>query len=58
MLVSDYRWQVLVNARPPLVAAFTDDGLVRVEYVSAFPDQLPFAVWLGTATDSQAVQLR
>jgi hypothetical protein len=57
-LVSDYRWQVLVDARPALVDAFFRDGVVRVEYVSAFPDQQPFAVWLGTATESQAVRLR
>ena len=43
-LVSDYRWQVLVNARPAIVAAFVDDGVVRVEYVSALPAQQPFAV--------------
>jgi hypothetical protein len=29
----DYRWQVLVNARPAVVAAFNDDGVVQVEYV-------------------------
>ena len=56
--MSDYRWQVLVNARPALVDAFFHDGVVRVEYVSAFPDHQPFAVWLGTATDSEAVRLR
>jgi hypothetical protein len=57
-LVSDYRWRVLVNARPALVDAFFHDGVMRVEYVSAFPDQQPFAVWLGTATDSEAARLR
>jgi hypothetical protein len=58
MLVSDYRWQVLVNARPALVDAFFHDGVIRVEYVSAFPYQQPFAVWLGTATDSEAARLQ
>lgn len=57
-LVSDHRWQVLVNARPVLVDAFFHEGVIRVEYVSAFPDQQPFAVWLGTATDSEAARLR
>src|SRR5262245_54709832 len=56
--VSDYRWQILIDARPALVDAFFHDGVTRVEYVSAFPDQQPFAVWLGTATDSEAVRLR
>ena len=58
MHVSDYRWQVLANARPAFVDAFFDDGVVRVEYVSAFPDQQTFTVWLGTVTDSEAVRLR
>jgi hypothetical protein len=57
-LVPDYRWQVLVIARPAVVTAFNDDGVVRVEYVSAFPGQQLFAVWLGTATDAEASQLR
>ena len=58
MVVSDYRWQVLANARPALVDVFLDDGVIRVEYVSAFPDRRPFAVWLGTARDSEAARLR
>jgi hypothetical protein len=56
--VSDFRWRVVVYARSALVAAFFDDGVVRVEYVSAFPDQQPFTVWLGTATDWEAVCAR
>lgn len=56
--MSDYRWQAVEDARPTLVDAFSADGVSRVEYVAAFPDQQPFAVWLGTATDSEAQRLR
>jgi hypothetical protein len=40
------------------VDAFFGVGVIRVEYVAAFPDQRGFAVWLDTATDSEAVRLR
>ena len=40
------------------VAGFSSEGVTRVEYVSAFPDQDAFAVWLGTETDDQADLLR
>jgi hypothetical protein len=56
--VTDRRGQMLATARPELVDAFADDGVLRVEYVSAFPDQDDLAVWLGTATDSEADRLR
>ena len=55
--MSDYRWKALVSARPDLLDAFAQDGVVTVQYVSAFP-QHAFAVWLGTATDSEAARLR
>lgn len=48
--MSDYRWQVLEDARSALTETFLPEGVVRVEYVAAFPDQAPFAVWLGTET--------
>ena len=56
--MSDYRWQVLVDARPAIKDALLSEGVVRVEYVSAFPDQQQFAVWLGTTTDVEADRLR
>jgi hypothetical protein len=58
MLVSDYRWQVLVDVRPAPGDAFFYDGVMRVEFVASFPYLQQFAVWLGTATDSEAVGLR
>lgn len=56
--MSDYRWQVLEDARPAIANAFHDDGVVRVEVVAAFPDQSRFGVWLGTRTDADAQRLR
>lgn len=55
--MSDYRLRSLVSARADPVDAFAGDGVVTIQYVSAFP-QHPFAVWLGTSSDSEASRLR
>jgi hypothetical protein len=44
---------MLNELKPVLIEAFGGDGVVRVEYVSAFPDQDDAWVWLGTATDAE-----
>ena len=56
--MADRRWHLLMAARPKLVSAFVRDGVQQVEYVSAFPDQDEFAVWLRTASDAEADVLR
>jgi hypothetical protein len=38
-VVTDPRWTMLNELKPVLIEAFGGDGVVRVEYVSAFPDQ-------------------
>lgn len=50
--MTDHRWTGLQEAAPLLVAAFGGRGVVRVEYVAAFP-QPDVWVCLGTATDAQ-----
>jgi len=52
-VLSDHRWALLEMARRPLVSAFADDGVTRVEYTAVFPSLDSFAVWLCTDTDSQ-----
>lgn len=52
--MADRRRHLLMAARPKLVSAFVRDGVQQVEYVSAFPDQDKFAVWLCTASDAEA----
>jgi hypothetical protein len=52
-VLSDHRWTLLELARRPLVTAFADDGVTRVEYTAAFPSLDGFAVWLCTDTDTQ-----
>lgn len=54
----DYRWRVLEEARSALAESLRAEGVIRVDYVAAFPDQARFAVWLGTATDVEASRLR
>jgi hypothetical protein len=44
---------MLNELKPLLIEAFGGDGVVRVEYVSAFPDQDDAWVRLGTATDAE-----
>jgi hypothetical protein len=39
--------------RPALLQDFREFGVVRVEYVAAFPSQEDAWVWLGTATDAE-----
>jgi hypothetical protein len=50
--VTDERWTRLREAEPSLVAAFRSRGVVRADYVAAFPHPDVW-VWLGTATDAQ-----
>ena len=52
-VVTDPRWTMLNDLEPSLIEAFGGDGVVRVEYVAAFPDQDDAWVWLGTATDAE-----
>jgi hypothetical protein len=49
----DPRWELLKRARPRLIERFTHVGVVRIEYVAAFPEQDDFYVWLCTETDEQ-----
>lgn len=39
--------------KPSLLQTFRGSGVVRIEYVSAFPFQDDAWVWLGTATDAE-----
>ena len=52
-MVTDPRWTMLNELKPVLIEAFSRDGVVRVEYVSAFPDQDDAWVWLGATTDAE-----
>lgn len=40
-----------------LVRAFALEGVVRVEFVTAFSEPFDFWAWLGTRTDSERDQL-
>jgi hypothetical protein len=39
--------------KPALFRRFEEAGVLRIEYVSAFPSQDDAWVWLGTATDAE-----
>jgi hypothetical protein len=52
-MATDPRWKLLEHARPRLLNRFRDAGVVRIEYVAAFPQLGLSAVWLCTATDEQ-----
>ena len=52
-VVTDPRWTMLNELKPALIEGFGGDGVVRVEYVAAFPDQDDAWVWLGTTTDDE-----
>jgi hypothetical protein len=51
--VADRRWGYLDDARQPLLDAFADDGVIRIEYVAGFPEVPLLSVWLCTTTDAQ-----
>ena len=51
--MTDPRWTVLREMQPALLEAFQEQGVVRIEYVTAFPSQDHAWVWLGTSTDTQ-----
>jgi hypothetical protein len=51
--VTDPRWALLQEIKPALLRAFGESGVVRIEYVAAFPGQDHAWVWLGTETDAQ-----
>jgi len=55
--VSDPRWTLLENTREPLLTAFGESGVNRVEYTAAFPHVDTFAVWLCTQSDEQRDKL-
>jgi hypothetical protein len=52
-ILSDHRWNLLHAARGPLLSAFADDGVTRIEYTAAFPSLEGFAVWLCTNWDTE-----
>ena len=52
-LVTDRRWSLLQEMEPALLEAFSELGVIRIEYVAAFPDLDGAWVWLGTATDAE-----
>lgn len=52
-VLSDHRWSLLELARRPLLTAFAESGVTRVEYSAAFPSLDGFAVCLCTDTDTQ-----
>lgn len=56
--MADRRWALLTAASPSLMREFSGDGVVRIDFVAAFPAQSGFAVWLCTSTDHEATQLR
>jgi hypothetical protein len=51
--MTDERWTLLQGMKPALLRAFTHDGVVRIEYVSAFPFRDDAWVWLGTVMDAE-----
>ena len=51
-MANDPRWELVEHARPALLASFADRGVLRVEYVAAWPDLAGVAVWLCTDTDA------
>lgn len=53
----DPRWKFLEDARPELLRAFGPRGVVRIEFVAAFPELDDFAVWLCTNTDDERDRL-
>ncbi|WP_143448218.1 hypothetical protein [Kineosporia sp. A_224] len=55
--MSDRRWHLLVQARPEIVRRLTDLGVVRAEYVSAFPED-DFAIWIATESDADLAALQ
>jgi len=52
-MTDDRRWQLLEDARPLLLEAFAEKGVVRIEFVGAFPELDSIGVWLCTASDGQ-----
>lgn len=55
--MTDPRWTALQEMEPALLRAFRDAGVVRVEYVAAFPSEDGAWVWLGTTTDAERDRL-
>jgi hypothetical protein len=47
----DRRWQLLEDSRSPLLDAFGEHGVARIEFVGAFLELNMVGVWLGTSTD-------
>lgn len=51
--MTDPRWTLLQEMKPSLLQTFQASGVVRIEYVAAFPSRDDAWVWLGTATDDE-----
>jgi hypothetical protein len=49
----DRRWGLLEDSRRPLLDTLASVGVVRVEFVGAFPELDMLGVWLGTLTDHE-----
>lgn len=49
--MTDPRWDALERMRPALVRELSDSGVIRVDYVAAFPSSDEASVWLVTQTD-------
>ena len=56
-LVSDPRWTLLETTREPLLAAFSESGVNRIEYSAAFPHVDTVELWLCTHSDEQRDKL-
>jgi hypothetical protein len=51
--MADRRWELLEVARPRLVAAFSDRGVAKVDFIANFDHWDRFSVWLCTVTDDE-----
>jgi hypothetical protein len=51
-MTRDPRWEKLECARPSLLAAFAGEGVLRIEYIAAWPDLDGLGVWLCTASNA------
>ncbi len=51
--IGDPQWDWLERAKSGLLALYSADGVVGVEYVVGFVSWGSFAVWMVTATDAE-----
>ena len=52
-MTDDPRWAVLQSAKVQLLNQFANRGVLRIEFISAFPTQVGTHVWLCTRSDVQ-----